>query len=259
MHTGRVEGLSRRGHDGRQMNQPPPEASRQLAGTRITPHRITKPIQLLAAWLAGLAIVDASFLTAAASIQTPGWASGVLVVAAVVNVPVFLLSLFLLQTKFRPEMQDDTYYSKYLESRYSEQKIPASPVDTEQQIRKVAEKIMSEVSVATAADHPEKESQIVEILKASEVEYLVNQFGDSRSLSELYLYPNLWKELVASWGNYEGFQRDVTELAQAGLVVVPDGNYSEAQITPMGDAVAKASDAENRLWHSKHKRNMMKT
>ncbi len=88
-----------------------------MAEPKIEPHRITKPMQLLAAWLAGLAIVDASFLTAAAMIQTPSWVPGLLVVAAVVNVPLFLIGLFLLQTKFRPEMQEDIYYLRYLETK----------------------------------------------------------------------------------------------------------------------------------------------
>ena len=38
----------------------------------IVPHKITKPIQLLAAWLPGLAIVNASFLTAAGLLHVAG-------------------------------------------------------------------------------------------------------------------------------------------------------------------------------------------
>jgi hypothetical protein len=82
---------------------------------QIDPHKVTKPIQLLAAWLLGLVLVDSSFLSAAYVLKEPTWASSFLVIAAVLNVPLFLGSLFLLQTKFRPEMQEDVYYSKYLE------------------------------------------------------------------------------------------------------------------------------------------------
>lgn len=82
---------------------------------RIQPHKVTKPIQLLAAWLLGLTIIDGSFLTAANFLKQPSWASGLLVGAAVVNIPLFLGGLFLLQTRFRPEMQEDSYYSKFLE------------------------------------------------------------------------------------------------------------------------------------------------
>jgi hypothetical protein len=82
---------------------------------RIEPHKVTKPIQLLAAWLLGLIVVDASFLSAAAVLKQPGWVPIVLVIAAVCNVPLFLGSLFLLQTRYRPEMQEDSFYAKYLE------------------------------------------------------------------------------------------------------------------------------------------------
>ncbi len=82
---------------------------------RIEPHKVTKPIQLLAAWLLGLILIDGSFLSAAGFLKQPPWVPIVLVIAAVCNVPLFLASLFLLQTKFRPEMQEDSFYSKYLE------------------------------------------------------------------------------------------------------------------------------------------------
>lgn len=87
-----------------------------MSDPKIHPDRITKPIQLLAAWLAGLLLVNTAFLTAAGVIASPGWIRGLLVIASVLNVPIFLACLFLLQTKFRPQMQEDSYYSKYLES-----------------------------------------------------------------------------------------------------------------------------------------------
>jgi hypothetical protein len=90
-----------------------------MSEKEIDPSKVTKPIQLLAAWLVGLIVINGSFLGAASQIHEPTWIPALLVIAAVVNVPVFILSLFLLQTKFRPEMQEDAYYSKYLEHRYS--------------------------------------------------------------------------------------------------------------------------------------------
>lgn len=86
---------------------------------QIAPSSVTKPIQLLAAWLVGLLALNASFLTAAATISHPEWAAGFLVVCAALNVPLFLVCLFLLQTKFRPEMQEDQFYARYLERRVS--------------------------------------------------------------------------------------------------------------------------------------------
>lgn len=83
------------------------------------PSSVTKPIQLLAAWLIGLILINGSFLTAARFISRPDWAAGFLVICAAASVPLFLGALFLLQTKFRPEMQEDSFYYRYLERRFS--------------------------------------------------------------------------------------------------------------------------------------------
>lgn len=82
---------------------------------QIKPDKITKPIQLLAAWLIGLIILTGSLLTAAATISTPSWLPAFFAISAVSIIPVFLILIFLLQTKYRPEMQEDTFYSKYLD------------------------------------------------------------------------------------------------------------------------------------------------
>jgi hypothetical protein len=82
---------------------------------KISVHKVTKPLQLLATWLVGLIAVIGSFLSAAAFLTSPSWAPGFLIVIAALCVPLFLVCVFLLQTRFRPEMQEDTFYSKYLE------------------------------------------------------------------------------------------------------------------------------------------------
>lgn len=87
----------------------------------IEPSGITKPIQLLSAWLIGLILVNASYLSAAGLINEPQWIASALVIGALLNVPIFLGCLFLLQTKFRPEMQEDSFYAIYLEKRFSKE------------------------------------------------------------------------------------------------------------------------------------------
>jgi hypothetical protein len=83
----------------------------------IKPNTITKPIQLLAAWLAGLLAIDSCFLIAAARQPTGSWETIALTVASIANVPLFLLAVFLLQTRFRPELQEDLYYSTYISQK----------------------------------------------------------------------------------------------------------------------------------------------
>jgi hypothetical protein len=88
-----------------------------MSEQRIEPHKVTKPIQLLAAWLVGLILTNGIFLTAALQLDKGTWERGALVVSAIINVPLFLLALFVLQTRFRAELQEDTYYSEYLSKK----------------------------------------------------------------------------------------------------------------------------------------------
>ncbi|MEM5495824.1 hypothetical protein WNY77_00290 [Paraglaciecola mesophila] len=87
---------------------------------KLSPEKITKPIQLLGAWLVGLLAVDGAFLTAATNMEITSWQSGALTIGAILNVPLFIGALFLLQTKFRPELQEDSYYSTYLNNKTNE-------------------------------------------------------------------------------------------------------------------------------------------
>ncbi len=84
---------------------------------KVEPQKVTKPIQLLAAWLVGLIVVNGSFLSSAVALGVDAWESSVLVIAAIFNVPMFLSAIFLLQTRFRPELQEDAFYSQYLDKK----------------------------------------------------------------------------------------------------------------------------------------------
>ena len=105
---------------------------------KIRPEKITKPIQLLGAWLAGLFSVDSCFLFAAANMDKGSWESLALVIAAIANVPLFLIAVFILQTKFRPELQEDSYYSTYLSQKTNE---PISISKTQDQFIEMHQKI----------------------------------------------------------------------------------------------------------------------
>src|SRR5690554_4261241 len=114
---------------------------------KLSPEKITKPIQLLGAWLVGLLAVDSAFLTAVTKMDSSSWQSGALTVAAIINVPLFIGALFLLQTKFRPELQEDSYYSTYLNNRTNEViKVPKSDLQLDQlllRINKIENKLKS--------------------------------------------------------------------------------------------------------------------
>ena len=83
----------------------------------IQPHKVTKPIQLLAAWMVGLIVTNATFLATATYLPPSDWERAALIIAAIANVPLFIIALFLLQTRFRAELQEDHFYSEYLSKK----------------------------------------------------------------------------------------------------------------------------------------------
>lgn len=84
---------------------------------QIQPQQVTRPIQLLAAWLVGLIVIDGIFLEIALRLEPGAWERGWLVLAAILNVPAFLTAMFTLQTRFRAELQDDPHYAQYLSKK----------------------------------------------------------------------------------------------------------------------------------------------
>ncbi|OHC00076.1 MAG: hypothetical protein A3G70_06245 [Planctomycetes bacterium RIFCSPLOWO2_12_FULL_39_13] len=81
---------------------------------KIEAHKITKPIQLMAVGFVALVLIDTAFLTAAVKINSPAWLAPSLVISAIAFVPLFLAGVFLMQTVFRKEFQDDPFYSEWL-------------------------------------------------------------------------------------------------------------------------------------------------
>lgn len=79
----------------------------------IEPDKITKPIQLMATWFAALVLLVGAFLAASDRVDQPSWLPVVYAFAAVAAVPLFAWLVFRLQTRYRAELQEDPYYSKY--------------------------------------------------------------------------------------------------------------------------------------------------
>ena len=88
-----------------------------LEQAQVRPEKVTRPIQLLAAWLVGLIVIDGIFLEVALRLGAGTWERRGLVIAAILNVPAFLAALFTLQTRFRAELQDDAHYARYLSKK----------------------------------------------------------------------------------------------------------------------------------------------
>jgi hypothetical protein len=219
-----------------------------MAEHKINPEKVTKPIQLLAAWLVGLIAVNGSFLLAAHQISRPDWASALLVVCSALNVPVFIVALFLLQTKFRPQMQEDSYYSQYLEREKHYSQLIISKDDSakmaEDEISETTDKIVKTLGEAGIG----KEKPIQKILRQSQFDTLVSKLGGSRTLAELYKRPELWNELVKEYKDNEVFTADVNLLRTEGIVTMKGEDYRQVRLTRLGRQVAETAEKEEKLF-----------
>lgn|SRR5690348_4736380 len=208
----------------------------------ISPEKVTKPIQLLAAWLIGLFVTNGSFLFAARQIEHPSWGSAMLLIAAVANVPVFIGSLFLLQTKFRPQMQEDSYYSRYLdeERKFGSVSKSLSRREVDAEIAAAVEKIVQSIGVAAEG----KEQPIKKILQDSQLELMIYKHGSARALSELFKARASWGATVKKWGQHNSFVREVDGFLSDGLASKNDDDLNSIELTELG--VAVATEAENK-------------
>lgn len=214
----------------------------------IRPERITKPIQLLAAWLVGLFVTNGSFLLAARQIDHPSWGAAMLLIASVVNVPLFIVALFLLQTKFRPQMQEDPYYSKYLDEERKSTTVPAPERKIDEEIARTVERIVASVGGSAKG----KEEPISEILHQSQVEALASKHGSTRSLSQLYAFPSTWGRVAAKFADDPAFRKELYGLTEDGLVVLSGDDPATAALTGLGLATATFAEKNGSLYSQRY-------
>lgn len=85
--------------------------------SKIVPEKITHPMQLMAAWFVMLVLLVTILLGAAFNISEPTWAAGYLVISATILIVLVLLCVFLMLTKFRPNLQDSEKYAVWLKDQ----------------------------------------------------------------------------------------------------------------------------------------------
>ncbi|WP_426785291.1 hypothetical protein ACP3TB_17225 [Rahnella variigena] len=226
----------------------------------INPEKITKPIQLLSAWLLGMLLVNSTFLFAAKEIQNPSWASSLLVIAAVVNVPVFLISLFLLQTKFRPQMQEDQYYAEYLKYSYTGTKIVmGAGVTSENSV--VYQKGTNDLLLSNATRKIANEIGDIDEAKAVNISNIIKDFNfetiyesnkSLRTLSEVYYRKNSWVKVYKKYFNDPGLKQEIKSLTSSGLITFSDKREGQAELTELGLKVIKKSIEDKNDFKSLH-------
>lgn len=83
----------------------------------IDAHKITQPFQLLAAWIVGMIVLVGEFLHTTLNTQSI-WIEIPAFVISVMLSLIFIKTIFTLQTKYRPEMQDSEHYQEIWRNKY---------------------------------------------------------------------------------------------------------------------------------------------
>ena len=83
-------------------------------------------------------------------------------------------------------------------------------------------------------------------------------YGNSKSLSELYLRKDRWSEIVERWRGSSEFEADIRKLNAAGLISIRDGSFFNAKLTDLGQKVAKKAKQEKNLFAQKKANFFMK-
>lgn len=86
----------------------------------INPEKVTTPIQLLAVWFIALLLLTSSFFATAKLIENPQWVAPLLIISGIVLVFVSIILIFLMQTRFRPEMLSGSEYLQYIDRKFKD-------------------------------------------------------------------------------------------------------------------------------------------
>ena len=180
-----------------------------MSEPQVHPSKITKPIQLLGAWLVGLFTVNAAFLAAASRLPAGSWEASALVVAAILNVPIFLFSLFLLQTKFRPELHEDSFYSTYINQK-TNQTISVSR--DEQRFATVISRLERVENLFSSKDDPAATRQYANILSELAIGVNTNLPNRKDIIEKLR---GAGAGVLSRFGGHEQPEKLVVSLSQA--------------------------------------------
>jgi hypothetical protein len=208
---------------------------------QIVPEKVSKPIQLLAAWLLCLVTIDCAFLSTATKIAFPLWVPSILVIASIANVPVFLLLIFFLQTKFRSELLEDKYYSELLKNKDS-----GKPY---RKYRVIPQKNITNQIIDLLGPAGEiYRKSIQSVIFTSQIQHLANLVGQNRTLSELYLRSTQWETTYKKWKNSPSLNYDLNTLEREDLITVTEQDYSSIVLTTLGNCVAQEAEKRGVLF-----------
>jgi hypothetical protein len=113
-----------------------------MTNSKIEPHKINKPFQLLAVWMIGLILMTGTLITGAGVVNTPTWVPPMLCVSTVMIIVVGIILPLVMFIKYRKEFLDDPYYIrvKQIEHKEYEKQFKEFLINTARGIEKVEQK-----------------------------------------------------------------------------------------------------------------------
>lgn len=187
-----------------------------MSKNNIKPEKITKPIQLMAVWFSALIFLVGLLLTAANTIKTPNWITPMLSIFVILIIPVFIYFIFLLQTKFRSELQDDHYFS--LSKDYNNYAITTK--SNESEFDKLSDLYKSFNEFSTI--QKEKLEEIISIINNSnnnridneKIIEITNSINEEANKIDVKVSKNIYIELNSIVPNFKQIQ---LELLKSGF------------------------------------------
>ena len=151
-----------------------------MRGSRISPEKITHPFQLMAAWFVMLLVLVSLLLAAADKIASPSWASGFLVISAIVLSILVMSAVFLMLTMFRPHLQGPKEYAEWLKDErrfvgYATQRVETHEVSTTSGHLHLEEKLSEEFN--EVGENTRTTIEIVPLSGAQKVLQALNALG----------------------------------------------------------------------------------
>jgi hypothetical protein len=110
------------------------------------------------------------------------WISGALVIMSIINVPLFLVAIFILQTKFRPEMQEDSYYYRYLKDKMGSKSNSSANPDANSQVQRQIEDIEKNIELTIKDIKKEKRGGVKKL--QTNLTEIISMAGISIKLNE---------------------------------------------------------------------------
>ncbi|OHD11667.1 MAG: hypothetical protein A2086_16005 [Spirochaetes bacterium GWD1_27_9] len=181
----------------------------------IQASKITKPFQLLASWFGTLAIINGTFIYASTQNLNPSWLNIVLILASIINIYIFVFSIYRLLTKYRNELQEDQYYSERKNNTLNEN------IDAKEYIQN------------NNIDNSNEESvKLIYLGFAVSIQYF-------RSVYEIQKGKEEWQKFVKKWKKNDSFETELNVLKAIGFLNIEKG-INNATITNQGEKIIES-------------------